>query len=346
MGQLLRTPQDVQNKQLISIIVPVYNESEVIEIFHSTLSSVLKIQQYRYEIVYIDDGSKDNSYAILNNIKANDANVILIKLSRNFGKELAMSAGLQKVRGDAAIVMDCDLQDPPNNIPLMVDAWLSGVDIVNMRRIDRKGDSLLKKQTAKYFYQLIRMLSDVEIEENVGDFRLLSRKAINAINQLPERNRFMKGLFAWVGFQKITIDYVRMPRQAGQTKWPYWKLWNLALDGITSFSTAPLKISTYIGFLFAAGSFIVALVYLFKTLMFGDAVRGFPTLFLTMLFLGGIQLMSIGVIGEYLSRLFTEIKGRPLFIVDECLSKTHEDSEPTRALAANNDCPSQFKGYN
>lgn len=344
MGQLLRTSQDIKNNQLISIVIPVYNESEVIEIFHNTLSSVLKIQQYHYEIIYIDDGSSDKSYSILKSIKANNPNVILIKLSRNFGKELAVSAGLQKTTGDATIVMDCDLQDPPHHIPLMVDAWLSGVDIVNMRRIGREGDSLLKKQTAKYFYKFMRLIGDVEIEENVGDFRLLSRKAVNAINRLPERNRFMKGLFAWIGFQKVTIDYVRMPRQAGKTKWPYWKLWNFALDGITSFSTAPLKISTYIGFLFAAGSFSVALVYLFKTLMFGDAVRGFPTLFLTMLFLGGIQLMSIGVIGEYMSRLFSEIKGRPLFLVDECLSKTHQDAESIKQL--DNHCPNQFQHYN
>jgi glycosyltransferase involved in cell wall biosynthesis len=326
MGKLLTTSSEIHFDKLISIVAPVFNESEVISIFHQTLTNVLKMNQYRFEILYVDDGSQDDSYQILKSIQNHEPNVSVIKLSRNFGKELAVTAGLEKVKGDAVIVMDCDLQDPPNNIPLMVDTWLSGADIVNMRRISRKGDSFIKKQTAKYFYKLMKAISHIEIEENVGDFRLLSRKVVNAINEMPERNRFMKGIFSWVGYQKVTMDYVRMPRHAGKTKWPYWKLWNFALDGLTSFSTTPLKISSYIGFLFAFGSFCVGLFFLFKTMAYGDDVKGFPTLFLTILFMGGIQLISVGVIGEYISRIFIEVKGRPHYLVDEYLN--HDQAKP------------------
>lgn len=308
---------------LISIVVPVFNEMEVIETFNSILVELLNQENCSYEIVYIDDGSCDDSYQILKEIKSFNPNVSVIKFSRNFGKELAVSAGLQKSLGDAVVVIDCDLQDPPHLIPLMIHAWKSGADVVNMRRVGREGDSFVKKQTAKYFYKLIKSIGDVEIEENVGDFRLLSRKAVDAINQLPERNRFMKGLFSWVGYKKTTIDYVRKPRLAGKTKWPYWKLWNFALDGITNFSTAPLKISAYIGFIFAFIAFFLGLSYLIKTMIYGDEVKGFPTLFLTILFLSGIQLISIGVIGEYISRIFIEIKGRPLYLIDEYLEKNN-----------------------
>lgn len=308
---------------LISIVVPVFNEMEVIETFNSILVELLNQENCSYEIVYIDDGSCDDSYQILKEIKSFNPNVSVIKFSRNFGKELAVSAGLQKSLGDAVVVIDCDLQDPPHLIPLMIHAWKSGADVVNMRRVGREGDSFVKKQTAKYFYKLIKSIGDVEIEENVGDFRLLSRKAVDAINQLPERNRFMKGLFSWVGYKKTTIDYVRKPRLAGKTKWPYWKLWNFALDGITNFSTAPLKISVYIGFIFAFIAFFLGLSYLIKTMIYGDEVKGFPTLFLTILFLSGIQLISIGIIGEYISRIFIEIKGRPLYLIDEYLEKNN-----------------------
>jgi len=307
----------------ITIVVPVFNEMEVIEAFNTTLVTILNQEKYSYEVIYIDDGSYDDTFEILKAIKSHNPNISLIKFSRNFGKELAVSAGLQNSAGDAVIVIDCDLQDPPHLIPSMVKAWKSGFDLVNMRRIGREGDSFVKKQTAKQFYKLIKSIGDVEMEENVGDFRLLSRKAVNAINQLPERNRFMKGLFSWVGYKKTTIDYIRKPRLAGKTKWPYWKLWNLALDGITNFSTAPLKISAYIGFIFAFISFFLGLSYLIKTIAYGDDVKGFPTLFLTILFLGGIQLISIGVIGEYISRIFIEIKGRPLFLIDEYLEKSN-----------------------
>lgn len=326
MGQLLTTSSAMYLDKLISIIAPVYNESEVISVFHQTLTNVLKLNQYQYEIIYVDDGSQDQSYHILKSIQIHDLNVSVIKLSRNFGKELAVTAGLEKAKGDAVIVMDCDLQDPPNNIPLMVDAWLSGAELVNMRRVTRNGDSFIKKQTAKYFYKVMKAISHIEIEENVGDFRLMSRKVVNAVNQMPERNRFMKGIFSWVGYQKVTIDYVRMPRHAGKTKWPYWKLWNFALDGLTSFSTTPLKISSYIGFLFAFGSFCVGLFFLFKTIVYGDDVKGFPTLFLTILFMGGIQLISVGVIGEYISRIFIEVKGRPHYLIDEYL--VHNQAKP------------------
>lgn len=319
MGQQLQQPSFMNERILLTIITPVFNESEVISVYHHTLTTFLKINRYRYEIIYIDDGSSDRSFELLESIQASDTGVSVIKLSRNFGKEAAVTAGLKMANGDAVIVMDCDLQDPPHLISMMVDAWLSGADVVNMRRIDREGDSLLKKITANCFYKLMKTISDIEIEENVGDFRLLSRKVVNALNTLPERNRFMKGLFSWVGFKKVSIDYVRPPRKAGSTKWPYWKLWNFALDGITSFSTTPLRISSYLGFFFAFGSFCVGAFFLAKTFLFGDLVKGFPTLYLTMLFLGGIQLMSIGIIGEYISRIFIEIKNRPIYLIDQHL---------------------------
>lgn len=255
MGQSLEKNLDFHERTLISIVTPVFNEAAVLNLYHDALTTFLKIHHYHYEVIYIDDGSTDNSFSVLKTIQERDHNISVIKLSRNFGKESAITAGLNVANGDAIIIMDCDLQDPPHLIPLMVDAWQSGADVVNMHRTKREGDSYVKKFTAKYFYKLMRRISDVDFDENVGDFRLLSRKVVNAINQLPETNRFMKGIFSWVGFNKVAIDYVRAPRKAGSSKWPYWKLWNLALDGITSFSSVPLKVFAYFGFFISFGSF-------------------------------------------------------------------------------------------
>jgi glycosyltransferase involved in cell wall biosynthesis len=227
-----------------------------------------------------------------------------------------MSAGLRLARGEAVVLIDADLQDPPELIPQMLQAWRDGADVVNMRRRTREGETWLKRTTAHAFYRVINRMSDVPIPQDVGDFRLLSRRAVQALNLLPEHNRFMKGLFAWVGFRQATIEYDRQPRSAGYTKWHYRKLWNFALEGITGFSVVPLKLATWAGLLSALAAFGYALVFVFKTLVFGEPVAGFPTLIVTILLLGGLQLMSIGILGEYLGRLFIETKQRPLFLLD------------------------------
>ena len=301
----------------LSIVVPAYNEEDVLPIFHARLLASLKNVEGGWEIVYVNDGSKDGTLRILKELQAAHAAVGVAALSRNFGKEAAMSAGLMLARGNAVILIDSDLQDPPELIPAMLEAWRQGADVVNMRRRSRQGETWFKKASAHWFYRVINGLSEVPIPEDVGDFRLLSRRAVEALNQLPERNRFMKGLFAWIGYRQVTIDYDRHARAAGETKWPYLKLLNFAIEGITGFSVIPLRLASYAGFLTAFVAFIYALVMLVKTLTLGDSVKGFPTLILAILILGGLQLMAMGIIGEYLGRLFMESKRRPLYLLDE-----------------------------
>jgi glycosyltransferase involved in cell wall biosynthesis len=298
----------------LSIVVPVFNEEEVLPAFHARLTKALSKLSCSSEIIYIDDGSHDRTPQVLDALQCSGGMVGVARFSRNFGKEVAMSAGLRLTRGDAVIVIDADLQDQPELIPLMMDAWLQGADMVNMRRRHRDGETRLKKASASAFYRVINRLSEVPIPEDVGDFRLLSRRVVDALNQLPERNRFMKGLFAWVGFRQVTLDYDRDGRAAGVSKWPYWRLWNLALEGITAFSTAPLKVATYVGFLSALLAFFYGFYFLIKTWFMGDVVHGFPSLMITILFLGGLQLMGIGILGEYVGRLFMESKNRPLYL--------------------------------
>ena len=227
-----------------------------------------------------------------------------------------MTAGLELARGEAVIILDVDLQDPPELIPSMLAAWREGADVVNMRRSGRDGETAFKIATAHFFYRIINRLSDVTIPSDVGDFRLFSRRAVDAINRLPESNRFMKGLFAWIGFRQTTLDYHRQSRAAGLSKWPYWKLWNFALEGITSFSTVPLRIASYVGFSSALGAFLYALYFLVKTAIWGDTVKGFPTLIEIVLLLGGLQLMAIGIVGEYVGRMYLESKRRPIYLLD------------------------------
>jgi polyisoprenyl-phosphate glycosyltransferase len=300
----------------LSVIVPVFNEDKVIGLFHERLIAVLSTCVESFEVVYVDDGSSDGTADILEALKKSDSSVGIARLSRNFGKERAMTAGLELAIGDAAVILDVDLQDPPELIPSMLQAWRAGADVVNMQRDGREGETALKKTTAHFFYRIINSLSDVAIPNDVGDFRLFSRRTIDALNRLPESNRFMKGLFAWVGFPQITLKYRRQARAAGVSKWPYWKLWNFALEGVTSFSTAPLKVATYIGFLSASGAFVYAFYFLIKTQIWGEAVRGFPTLILVTLMLGGLQLMAIGIVGEYVGRIYLETKRRPLYLLD------------------------------
>jgi polyisoprenyl-phosphate glycosyltransferase len=300
----------------LSIVVPVFNEQEVLTTFHQRLAATLAQLNGSIEIIYVNDGSHDASAAIIEDLRLSDSRVGHISLSRNFGKEAAMSAGLQASSGRAVIVIDADLQDPPELIPSMMTAFEQGADIVNMRRRHRHGETWLKKKTAAYFYQVMEKIGEVPIQRDVGDFRLLSRRVVDALNAMPERNRFMKGLFSWVGYRNITVDYDRDPRQAGTSKFHYWKLWNFAIEGITSFSVLPIKLASYAGLASALLAVLCGIYFLFKTLIFGDPVAGFPTLILAILFMGGLQLMATGIMGEYVGRLFLESKKRPLYLLD------------------------------
>jgi glycosyltransferase involved in cell wall biosynthesis len=298
----------------LSVVVPAYNEAEGLSEFHRRLSAVLDGLSVDWEVLYVNDGSSDGTLSVISGF--NDPRVAIIDLSRNFGKEIAMTAGLDHARGDAVVVIDADLQDPPELIPELVRKWREGFDVVYARRTARDGETLMKKATAKLFYRSIQFLSRVKIPADTGDFRLLSRRAVEALKQLREQHRFMKGLFAWIGYPQVAVYYHRDPRFAGRSKWNYWHLWNFALEGITSFSIGPLKMATYVGLLTAFASFIAAGVITYKTIAYGDPVRGYPSLMVVMLFLGGMQLMSLGMIGEYLGRMFNETKRRPLYLVN------------------------------
>jgi polyisoprenyl-phosphate glycosyltransferase len=319
----------------LSVVVPVYNEEEVLPEFHRRLAAVLDGLPAAAEIIYVNDGSRDATMALLTGLHRSDARVAVIDLSRNFGKEIAMSAGLDSASADAVVVIDADLQDPPELIPDMVRAWQEGNDVVLMRRSSRAQESWLKRATARAFYRAIGRMGTIDIPENVGDFRLLSRRAVAALRRFPERSRFMKGLFAWIGFPGKEIAYDRDARYAGETKWNYWRLWNFALEGITSFSVVPLKIASYMGLLTALGAFGRGVYVIFKTLLYGDPVAGYPTLVVLILFLGGLQLMALGIIGEYLARMFIEVKQRPLYLVQQCLAPGRPLAAATENAAAN-----------
>ena len=301
----------------LTIVVPAFNESEGLRDFHARLAAVLDGMDLEAEVLYVDDGSRDDTYAIMGALRAADPRVSTLKLSRNFGKELALTAGLDHVDADAAIVIDSDLQDPPELIPTFVQHWREGYDVVYGTRASRAGETGFKKMTASGFYRVMEKLSSTPIPRDTGDFRLLSRRALDALKQVRERQRFMKGLFTWVGFRQLSVVYHRNSRHAGKTKWNYWHLWNFAIEGITSFSNAPLKVATYFGLLAALLAFVFGIWVLGKALWFGDPVRGYPSLMVVVLFLGGIQLMALGVIGEYLGRLYVESKQRPLYLIDE-----------------------------
>ena len=301
----------------LTVVVPVLNEEAGLAEFHLRLMMALQELQITHEILYVDDGSTDGTEAQLKSLQRCHACVSIAKLSRNFGKEAAMTAGLQLAKGQAVVIIDADLQDPPELIGQMVDAWRQGADVVSMRRRSRAGESWFKEASAFAFYRVFNALADVHMPADVGDYRLLSRRVVNAINQLPERNRFMKGIFAWVGFRTVTIEYDRHARAEGESKWPYRKLWRFAVEGITGFSVAPLKLATYTGVVSSLLSFGYAALFLIKTLLVGEAVHGFPTLIVSILLLGGLQLMAIGILGEYIGRIFLESKRRPLFLLDE-----------------------------
>jgi len=303
----------------LSVVVPAYNEHEVLDQFHQRLGAVLDRLPAGTEIVYVNDGSNDATIEVMRRLRDVDPRVAIVDLSRNYGKEVALTAGLDFARGDAVVVIDADLQDPPELIPDLVAHWQEGYDVVYGKRAAREGETWVKKLTAHYFYRFIRSVSKVQIPEDAGDFRLLSRRAVESLKQLREQHRFMKGLFAWIGFPQKAVPYRRDPRYAGETKWNYWRLWNFAIEGITSFSIAPLKLASYVGVLTAVAAFAYGAFILVRTLLFGNPVPGYPSLLTVILFLGGLQLLALGVIGEYLGRMFNETKRRPLYYVQECL---------------------------
>ena len=304
-------------KSVISVVVPAYNEQEVLEEFHARLVTVLGTIDFDLDILYVDDGSSDDTPELLNKLKQHDPRVGVISLSRNFGKEAALTAGINHACGDAVVVIDADLQDPPELITEFIRVWQhESADVVYGQRTARDGETWLKKSTASLFYRLMQKIGRVKIPKDTGDFRLMDRRAVDALKQLPEHHRFMKGLFAWIGFKQVAVTYRRDPRHAGETKWNYWQLWNLAIEGFTSYSVMPLKIATYIGMIIAVASFLYGVIMISKTLIYGNPVAGYPSLVVIVLFLGGIQLLFIGILGEYLGRIFNETKRRPLYLVE------------------------------
>lgn len=300
----------------VSIVVPFFNESEGIDVFYHTLCKHLSdFTQVEFEVVCVDDGSSDNTLTLLLELARQDFRFVVIELTRNFGKEAALTAGIEAAIGDAVIPIDSDLQDPPSLIPVMIEEWRKGAEVVLAKRSDRLSDAPLKRGTAKFFYQLHNQFSSIKIPKDVGDFRLMDRVVVDALKKLPESHRFMKGLFAWVGFKSVTIEYVRRPRHKGSSKFSGWKLWNFALEGFTSFSTAPLKFWTYVGAFGAFCTFIFAIVTIVKTLVFGIDVPGYASLLVAILFFGSLQLMSVGILGEYIGRIYTETKNRPVYLI-------------------------------
>lgn len=301
---------------LISIVTPFYNEGEGVEIFFRKMSQVLSdVPGYRFEIVCVDDGSRDNTLDKLLAAVQQYPAVKVIELSRNFGKEAALTAGIDAACGDAVIPIDADLQDPPELIPVLIERWREGADVVLAKRADRRSDSFLKRKTAQFFYRTHNLISSLKIPENVGDFRLMDRVAVSALKSMPERQRFLKGLFAWVGFRTTVVEYVRAPRAAGATKFSGFKLWELAIEGITSFSIAPLKIWTYVGAIGAVITAGHAIYIVLRTLIHGVDLPGYASLLVAVLFVGSLQLMSVGLLGEYIGRIYLESKRRPMYLV-------------------------------
>ncbi|WP_312181281.1 glycosyltransferase family 2 protein [Pantoea sp. CTOTU46764] len=299
----------------ISLVVPVFNEEDAIPVFYRTVKE--KLSSYNLEIIFINDGSTDSTEQIIKSIQNNDESVLVINFIRNFGKEAALLAGLEHASGDAVIPVDVDLQDPIEVIPLLINKWQEGWPIVLAKRNDRRSDSRFKRKTAAWFYKLHNKISSPKLEENVGDFRLLSRATVENIKQLQERNLFMKGLLSWVEGDSAIVEYSRPARIAGEAKFNGWRLWNLALEGLTSFSTFPLRVWTYIGFFVAFLSFVYGAWMIIDKIIWGNPVAGYPSLLVSILFLGGIQLIGIGVLGEYIGRIYIETKHRPRYIKKE-----------------------------
>lgn len=317
----------------LSIVVPMHNEEEVCLTFFARMLPILRGLTADFEIICVNDGSRDRTLEILKAAQSEDPRIKVIDLSRNFGKELALTAGLDHAQGDAVIPIDADLQDPPELIPDLVAKWQEGYDMVVAVRSDRSSDSRGKRWSAEAFYQLIGRLGEVPMPANAGDFRLLDRRVVVALRRLPERTRFMKGLFAWLGFRQAVISYTRAPRAAGQTKWKYWKLWNFALEGIFSFTTLPLRMWSYLGLATALFSMIYMIYIVLRTVLFGVDVPGYASLIVIILFFSGLNMIGLGIFGEYLGRVFVEVKQRPLYLVRDRFGFDEPKPHQSRARA-------------
>lgn len=318
--------------KLISILIPAYNEELVLDKLFTRLANLANdTKNYDFEFLFVNDGSRDKTLEIIKGYAETDPRVSFINFSRNFGKEIGMIAGLDHVQGDATVIIDADLQDPPELIPEMIKLWEEGYDDIYARRRTREGESWLKKFTSKAYYKTLQSVTHVPIQEDTGDFRLLDRRVVDAITQFRDSQRNAKAIFSWVGFHKKEILYDRDPRAAGETKWNYVKLVNLALDGITSFTTAPLRISTYVGALVSFATFVYLIFLVFRTIFFGTDLAGYPSMMAVILFLGGVQLLSLGIIGEYVGRIFNETKQRPLYLIEEY----HNGKAPKKARRKN-----------
>ncbi len=319
MNKRFEPPVAPFEKPLLSLVVPVFNERPMLPLFFERVLPILAGLRLRWEVVLVDDGSEDGSAEYIRSVIGRTSGICLIKLSRNFGKEAAMTAGLEHARGDAVIVLDADLQDPPEQIPAMISSWQSGADVVLMQRRSRAGETLFKRWSAHLFYRLLNLTSRTDIPVDTGDFRLMSRKAVNALLVLKERNRYMKGLFAWIGMPTRVIQYDREPRVAGETKWDYPALVGLALEGLTSFSVSPLRWATVIGLIAASLGAAFGLWIVVKAILLGDVTSGYPSLVAVISFLGGIQLMSVGIVGEYVGKTYMESKQRPVYLTEEVI---------------------------
>lgn len=301
----------------ISIVVPCHNEEAAAPVFLKAVVPIMQDTSHEFEIVFVDDGSTDKTVPVILSLSSEFENIRLVELSRNFGKEAAMTAGFTYASGDAVIPMDCDLQDPPELIPEMIRLWQGGAKVVHAARHSRESDTWIKRTTAGAFYRLMDGITDVDIPANCGDYRLMDRVVVNAILSFPERNRFMKGIMAAAGFKSATVSYSRPERAAGETKFNFWRLWNFALDGITGFSTVPLRMWTYLGAIVATFAFAYAGWIITKTMVWGVVTPGYATITTVVLFLGGVQLVGIGVLGEYIGRIVSETKRRPLYLVGD-----------------------------
>lgn len=309
----------------VTILIPAYNESEVLTQLHDRLTVLIgRLDDYDVNILFVNDGSTDNTMDLIRQFAHDDSHVEYVNLSRNYGKEIAMIAGLDNAKeADAVIIIDADLQDPPELIPEMIKYWREGYDDVYAKRRSRAGESWLKKKTSEWFYKILQKSTRIEIQRDTGDFRLLDKRCVEAITQLRESQRYTKGMFSWIGYSKKEILYDRDPRAAGTTKWNYWKLIDLAIEGITSFTTFPLRIASILGIVVSLCSLIYLIILVMRTIFVGSDVAGYPSMMAAILFFGGVQLLSIGIIGEYIGRIFTETKNRPLYYVDK-IHKSHE----------------------
>ena len=305
----------------LSVIIPLFNEAPMLSKLFARLEETLASMPNPSEVILVDDGSSDSTWLEITGYVPRNFHIRCIAFSRNFGKEAALTSGLNEVCGQAIVILDADCQDPPELIPEMLQQWKRGAEVVNMQRRSRDGESWVKRKTSSLYYRLLSMLSEVTIPANVGDFRLLDRRVVDEINRLGERNRYMKGILAWPGFHQVTLEYDRQPRSAGTSKWNYWQLFGLAVSGITAFSNKPLRVASWMGTMVAFSAFAYGFWVLLRTLLYGDPVSGYPTLILVILFLGGIQLMTIGILGEYIGRIFTEVKNRPNYIVRQTHSR-------------------------